>query len=192
MATKNASHSPVLQALKDAASTSTDDVKVRAANDLISSYEKDMADLKRADDRFHAHQYPVKAIKFVMVPTLVGYPAAFWELSDCAFKVLSLLASMCIRGRLVEARSDDLAELLHKSPRTISRAMDDLKDSGFIEVYRKESAQNPPVYLVSEAIVGTGKSPLRPLSGHSPFSVRGSTEIGEWVNVLTREEGESK
>lgn len=160
---KNATNSPVIQAILDAIDVAVDS-KDKETETLLRSALKKLQQNKqllyKADAKYNSHRYPERVITYTKVATYNQCPERF-ALSHGAQAVLSLFASIASQDGLITIPQSDLASILHTNRQQLRRYIDELCQYQYIAIYDRppRGTRKPITYLLDRRIVRTGKDP---------------------------------
>lgn len=149
---KNPTSSTVLEAIQILAQI--DPYFIESAEELA----KDPDLCKKADDILKGKLYRDSKVTWYKAPRFAN-THGIYKLSDKSFKLLFLLSSLMAQGsNLVKIGKDDICRILDVSEHTCKKCLKELKESGYIGVFKNAKRHDPPVYAVNPYVASCGKN----------------------------------
>lgn len=126
------------------------------------------SELRKADANLKQHQYPDSRLSFVQFSNLNKCPQliALWDKNFKAYAILSLLAPQLGKDNLVsmplyKKKNDStpsIQSITGYKRDTISSALNDLLECGFLAKYKNPSRYNPTIFMVNPLVAKAGNS----------------------------------
>ena len=149
----NPDNNPIIQMLLDCEACGVTFPGIRQV------FDEDEEKLKEVTQLFESHQYPNKKIQYAQTTNLKVHKAKLSLLrnNQTAAVIFDLMAESCGINNYTQIGKISISELLNISESTTKRAINYLKENGYIRIVIKATSHTPPVYQVNPTLVWVGK-----------------------------------
>lgn len=154
--------------------------------EIVKKLLNDSGKLEEITKVYEKNQYSdINKMRYTQMANMKKHKAKISLIKEnkTAAVIFDLMAGHCAFYNYIQISQSQIAKLIGGSKKTISNALDYLKENGFVRVVAKESSRMPPVYQLNPTLVWMGK-PKQQLIAINVFNKAIGKEILEKFNAL--------